>query len=420
MTLPNPFDVDVVVVGAGFAGLSVATELHREHVSFMLLEARRRVGGKTEARHDGLGRWVDTGGQFANRDMTEVLALAAAAGATRVNAVHPGKAVTVPHGLEGDPWRDAEAWLATLGSEQFDDDRTVTSWAAALDVPASVRDAIRSVVNGATCHDGRLTPISYLAQLNERTPAGEEELQLWFAETMHSLALHLAAPLAEQLRLECPVRAVHLHDESVDVVALDHVWHAREVVVAVPPTAYSSIRFTPPLPDDIAAAAGAFAPGTVLKYTLAYERPFWLDGDRNGTGRFLSPPGVYFADASLPEAPTVVGFVGGTTAVEWTRHSVEQRHNAIVHHAAEAFGAAALRPIGVVERLWAPDELGGGGYSNVLTSHAPTAVDLLAAGMPLVTFASTELALRFPGYVEGALRAGRSAAAEVLRRLGRT
>ena len=85
-----------------------------------------------------------------------------------------------------------------------------------------------------------------------------EELQCWFAETMHGLALHLAAPFAHHIRLECPVRSVHVHDASVDVVALDQVWHAREVVVAAPPTAYASIRFTPGLPDDFSTAAVSY------------------------------------------------------------------------------------------------------------------------------------------------------------------
>ena len=45
----DPFDVDIVVVGAGFAGLTVASILQRKGVSVVVLEARDRVGGKVEA-----------------------------------------------------------------------------------------------------------------------------------------------------------------------------------------------------------------------------------------------------------------------------------------------------------------------------------------------------------------------------------
>ncbi len=418
----NPFDVDVVIIGAGFAGLTVASILQREGISMVVLEARDRVGGKAEARIDEGGRVVDTGAQFVDDEMTEVLALAAGVGAARANAVHPGRTTTVAQPPEGDPWAEAERLLATLGTNHLDDVRTVTEWVAGLavdgiKVSSAVREAVRSTVNGATCHDSNLIPVSYLAQLNERTPSNVEELQSWFPATLHSLAAHLAAPLADTLRLNCPVRAIHLHEASVDVVALDQVWHTREVVVAAPPSAYAAVGFTPPLPADIADAAASFAPGTVIKYLLRYERPFWLDDGRNGIGQFLGPPGLYFADASLADVATLVGFVGGTTAIEWTRHSPAQRRSAILQHASVAFGHEALRPTSVLERVWAHDEWGAGGYCNVQTIHAPNAAEALAVGLALVTFASTELATRFPGYVEGAIVAGQAAASQVLHRL---
>ncbi|MDO8364265.1 MAG: FAD-dependent oxidoreductase [Actinomycetota bacterium] len=416
---PDPFDVDAVIVGAGFAGLAVAAELHRAQVSFVLLDARDRIGGKAEARLDGRGRMVDTGAQFANDDMTEVLALAAAAGAERVEAVPAGQPTIVPLGIEGNPWADATALLATLGPEHLHDRRTVTQWLGGIDAPPVLRDAVRSAVNGGTCLDSHRIPVSYLAQLNERTPREHDEMQLWFAQTMHSLAQHLAAPFPERIRLGCPARAVHLHDESVDVVSVDQVWHARHVVVATPPSAYASIRFTPDLPEDIAAAAQAFQPGTVFKYLIGYEQAFWLGDDHHGAGRFLTPPGLYIGDVSGAGHATLVAFVGGTTATEWARHSEADRHAAILHHASVAFGDRALQPLSLLERLWAPDEWGGGGYSNVLAAHAPGACDTLAIGLPLLSFASTELAPLFPGYVEGALRAGRAAAAHLLRNLER-
>lgn len=419
---PNPFDVDVVIIGAGFAGLTAATTLQREGISVVVLEALDRVGGKVEACVDERGRMVDSGAQFVNDEMTEVLALAARVGAARANAVHPGRTTTVPQPTAGDPWAQAEALLATLGADHLDDGRTITEWVAGLAVDGiqvsnATRQAVRSTVNGVTCHDSNVVPVSYLAQLNERKPHDVEELQWWFPATFHSLAAHLAGLLADALRLNCPVRAIHLHDASVDVVALDQVWHAREVVVAAPPSAYAGLGFTPPLPDDIAAAAASFAAGTVIKYLLRFERPFWLDDGRSGIGQVLDPPGLYFADASLADTATLIGFVGGTTAIEWTRHSSAQRRQAILHHASVVFGAEALRPIGLVERVWAPDEWGAGGYSNVQVTHAPQAADALATGLSLITFASTELATRFPGYVEGALVAGQAAAAQVLLRL---
>jgi monoamine oxidase len=412
-------DVDVVVIGAGFAGLTVASALRKAGHSLIVLEARDRVGGKVDSCRDHRGRRVDSGGQFANDDMTEVLALATDAGATRVDAVHAGTARTLPDGLAGDPWRDGEALLGSLGAAHLGDDRSVVQWLAGLECPPTLREAVRSLVNGSTCADSSTIPISYLAHLAERSESSHEELQLWFDTSMHSLAEHLAGPLAADLRLGCPARAVRVHGDHVHVVAIDRVWRARHVVVAVPPSAYGSIRFTPALPAAIATAAQAFAPGTVLKYLLSYASPFWLADGCNGVGQFVEPHGVYFAAASLPDSPRLIGFVGGPTAAEWSRHTADQRQAAIVHHAALAFGDAAERPEAVLEWLWAPDEWGGGGYCNVQVRHSPFAAETLAAGLPHLTFAGTELATRFPGYVEGAITAGRAASDRVLDALAR-
>lgn len=410
------FDVDVVIVGAGFTGLTVAEGLHRSGLSFVLLDARDRVGGKVESMVDGSGRRVDTGGQFANDDMTALLALAQEAGARRVDSPTAGRAVTVP-ATQGDPWAAGEALVDRIGGGQLDDDRSVLAWAGAHTESSDVVAAVRSMVNGSTCHDSAAVPVSYLAQLAARTPMHHEELQCWFADTLHSVAEHLAVPFAEHLRLGHAATSIDTVDGGVVVRAGESSWHTRHVVVAAPPSAYASIRFEPPLPAEVRRAAAAFVPGTVIKYLIGYPHAFWLSQGRNGIAQFIEPVGLYFADASLADAPTLVGFLGGPTAVEWMSRTADERRDAVLHHAAAAFGPEALRPLSFLERVWAPDPWGGGGYCNVHVVHSPTAVDTLSAGVPGITFASTELAAGFPGYVEGAIRAGRAAAERVCREL---
>lgn len=412
----TPAAVDVVVIGAGFTGLAAAHALHERGLSLVVLDARDRVGGKVESMVDGRGRAVDTGGQFANDDMTGVLALAAEAGAERVDTPPIGRAVTLPR-QEGDPWSEGERLVDRIGAEHLGDGRSVAEWVSAQPAAKGVARAARSIVSGSTCHDTTVVPVSYLAQLAVRSPIHHEELQCWFAGTMHSLAEHLAAPLAPHLRLASPATSVQRRDGQVVVHAGESAWRARHMIIAVPPTAYASISFEPVLPREFTQAAAAFAPGTVVKFLIGYSQPFWLDHGRNGIAQFVDPEGLYFADASLPDAPTLVGFLGGPVAIEWTSRSAEQRYEVVLQHATAAFGEQSLRPRSFLERVWAPDQWGGGGYCNVLTHHAPTAVDTLSAGLPGITFASTELAPRFPGYVEGAIHSGRATADRVLHEL---
>src|SRR5579859_943218 len=87
---------EVIVVGAGFTGLSAALELKRAGIDFLLLEARDRVGGRVEAMRNGLGERIDSGGQFLCEDMPQVMALAKALGKTFVETYVEGDFITHP------------------------------------------------------------------------------------------------------------------------------------------------------------------------------------------------------------------------------------------------------------------------------------------------------------------------------------
>ena len=87
---------DVIVVGAGFCGLTAAIELKAAGLDVLLLEARDRVGGRVEAKTNGLGETVDTGGQFICDDMPEVMALAQKHGKTLVESNFDGDYIVQP------------------------------------------------------------------------------------------------------------------------------------------------------------------------------------------------------------------------------------------------------------------------------------------------------------------------------------
>jgi monoamine oxidase len=175
------------------------------------------------------------------------------------------------------------------------------------------------------------------------------------------------------------------------------------------------IIFTPSLPTAVIDAAASFRPADVTKILLRYERPFWIDAGCNGTVRFCEPAGLYVADASVGDAHALVVFVGGPLAAAWRAMGDDDRLAAALRHTAAALGDDAMTPIDVQVRDWPPDEWGGGGYCQFVTGLGePTQIATLVGGVPRITFAATEYADIFPGYVEGALHAGRWAAADAL------
>src|SRR4051795_9544549 len=90
---------DVVVVGAGFAGLTAARELARKGKSVVVLEARDRVGGRVFNHHLGHGVISEGGGTFVGPTQTHILALAKDFGVKKFPTYDTGDNVYVADGM---------------------------------------------------------------------------------------------------------------------------------------------------------------------------------------------------------------------------------------------------------------------------------------------------------------------------------
>lgn len=428
----EPVRRDVVaVVGAGFAGLTAATRLQEAGVDVVVLDARPRVGGKVESESDAFGRRVDTGGQFVCDDMPAVLALIDRLGGRLVSVDHSrggrgwvgGGALTADPDAVWEAFEDAEhAYTAMSHLPDPPDDETpsLAEWFAAQGLDPIVEMAAQSVYDGVMCTDIGHIPLAHVIDLARRTPLTGEELQYVVADTLHAIAESLAATLHQPPLLASPVRAVEVGEHTVSVITDDGTVAADHVVLAVPPSAVGTIALHPALPARVQAAAAAFRPGSVMKFMLRYERAFWADPEVGPTRAWLEPRGLYVGDATIDDVPMLVGFLGGPATESWRSLGAAARRRALLDHLVEAYGPDAAHPTSFIERDWCPDEWGGGGYCNVLVDDSRRdAVEVLRGGVSGITFASTELAPSFPGYVEGAITAGRDAAERVLRALGR-
>lgn len=428
--------VDVVVIGAGFAGLTAATELIAAGHSVVVLEARDRVGGRTESTVDDSGRLVDSGGQFVNDDMPHVLALAASRGRTLVAGDHELASLAFRGG--GEPTDDPQAFATLLAAADGPAERlegidpatlggqTLGAWLRSrLDGDALA--AAHGGLAGAFCLSPELLLAAHVAEMGRRTPMTRDELQYVIAETLHGLAVELGDELGDRLHLSTRVHRVHRHATGATVVADGVTIEAAHVVVAVPPAAIGSIAFDPPLPDDVRSAAAAFRPGSVIKFLVSYPTAFWHDpaGVLGSVREWLTPAGLYTRDATThADHPSIVAFLGGPSADEWGTWTPERRRAELLEHLVEGYGPDAEQPVSFLERIWLPDDLGAGGYCNLLVDAAHLdAVDVLRSGPAddrRIVFACTELASSFPGYVEGAITAGRAAAERVLASAGST
>jgi monoamine oxidase len=414
---------EVVIVGAGFTGLSAASELAAQGIDFVLLEARDRVGGRVESAVNALGERIDTGGQFLCQDMPELMRLAARCGKELVTTPVGGDFVVQPS-LPGERasrlYRESSAIRERMNGIEPDDPDiaglTVAGWLERQHDGPDAKSAFRSMVEGLWCQDFGRIPLWHLIDNDRRITNEVGELQYSLAETMHSLADDLAGGLGERVRLATPVTRIERGADSVRVVTEGEMIVADAVLVAVPPVMASRIDYAPALPPALTRAIGTWRSGTVIKVLIRYRRAFWRDRGQSGMVMWREPPGLFAFDLSRDAAhPELAFFIGGPLAIEWSARGAEAQRAEVTARLVAALGPEAGEMLDMAIRDWWGERWSDGAYSDlVVDMQARDAEAVLRAGSPPLFFASSELSPSFPGYIEGAIVAGKEAAAKVI------
>jgi monoamine oxidase len=416
---------DVIVIGAGFTGLTAANELRDAGLDVILLEAHNRVGGRVESTvlQDGLR--IDSGGQFICEDMPEVMALAKAHGKTLIRAFDSGEVIFRPSiavDRADEVYGQVDALRNRIATIDLADPSiatmTVSEWIVTQDIDDDVAQAFSALVKGLWCRAPDEISFVYLAANQRRMTNTVSELEFFLAETMHSLADDLAAKLGDRLKLDSGVTRIVHSKEGVAVYCGARRFDAAEVIIAVPPVMARKLTFEPPLPATLVTALSAWASGQVIKASVGYSKAFWRERGLSGTVVWSEPQGLYACDASRREdTAALVVFIGGPLAFDWHQREEAELKTFLLGELAAALGEDVGNPIEFSLRDWVDDTWSGGAYSDIVIDvHAADAEQAMLAGTSSIRFASSELSPSFAGYIEGAIVAGKVAAKGILER----
>jgi monoamine oxidase len=456
---------DVVVVGAGLAGLTTARRLVQKGVgSVVVLEARDRVGGRTYTLHKH-GTWADVGGQWIKTKATSygpaqdrIFALAKEVGVKTFPTYYPGDKKDV--GYEGGvrqtyPWQptaelppspsllDAATaivkldqmanevgatapWNAAKAAEY--DGQTFETWKQANTTTEFGRRILDLGAEAILACEPRDVSLLYLlfyiasAGTLENlisTPSGYQESR--FVGGSQQVSNKMARALGKgRLIKRSPVTRIHDSKHEVVVESVRAVVRCKRVVVAIPPALQDGIRFDPALPPRRAQLGQRFPMGSVIKVNVFYDTPFWrADGLTGFTISDQGPCRVTWDNSPPSGKPGVlVTFFEGGDARHYTNRSPAERRAAVLGSLARYFGAKAKKPLDYVEHDWLRERWSRGCYVGIM----PPGVMLdygstLRPPIHRIHWAGTETATRGAGYMDGAVQSGERAAAEVLKRL---
>lgn len=215
--------------------------------------------------------------------------------------------------------------------------------------------------------------------------------------------------------LDAPVRAITHGDDGVRVEYAGGTVSAARVIVAIPPTLAGRLDYRPALPAARDGLTQQMPMGSVIKIQIAYPTPFWREAGLSGFAFDLDGALSVTLDNSPPDGAVgvLVGFFEGAHA----RTAAERRAAAVTALTA-LFGPPAAEPVDYTEVNWMEEEYTRGCYggrlgAGVWTQFGPA----LAAPVGRIHWAGAETADIWNGYMDGAVRSGHRAAAEVLDRL---
>lgn len=410
---------DVIVVGAGAAGLAAAAVLVRAGRSVLLLEARERIGGRVWTRRmPGLEVPVELGAEFIHGSARTTMALLRKAGMTAVNSVRSQRYVAGGRLLAVDAFAQAQKAMRNASALKDGDLSFADFLAQQRGLAPVTKTFARMMVEGFDAADPARASARAIAEEwggGEALGATQPRPRGGYGPTLEWLARRLVERGA-RLHMQSVVREVRWRRGHVEVRGASFGFTGAQAIVTLPLGVLQSgaVRFSPDA--GRARALQLLASGPVIKAALRFPTLFWEKHHR-GVAFFHAPraPFPTFWTPLPTRAPLLIAWAGGPKAERLSG----RRPQALVDTALAAlksiFGRALEQPDAFFLHDWRSDPFARGAYSYVRVGGAGAREALQRPLADTLFFAGEATNLEGEsGTVGGALQSGERAAREAL------
>jgi monoamine oxidase len=441
---------DVIIVGAGYSGLSAARLLKSAGKKVLVLEARDRVGGRVHTKHFENGQYIDLGAQWIGPTQSRMYDLLREFNIPAFKTHDEGKTILhwggktktykglipplpVPALLSLNnaikkinrlsrsidpscPWAAEKAnYWDSITLQGWMDKQMMNSKAKQLFSLAS-----QAIFAAHPAEVSMLFALFYTRSgrdfetlMNIRDGAQDERI-LGGADLP---ARKIAELLIEEIRLSMPVKSIEQSSDGVTVRCSDSVFRSSKVILAIPPPMLARIDFITPVSAGRKQLWQRMPMGAVWKCYAIYPEPFWrkkgLNGivaSDNGYTRVVFDNSPYDAGRGI-----LMGFVLADEARALSTLNEKERKEAILGSFVKYYGKEAADPLVYTDQTWVEEEWSHGCYTAFMGPHTMTSLGaLLREPEGHLHFAGTETAEEWNGYMEGAVRAGEREARRII------
>jgi monoamine oxidase len=229
----------------------------------------------------------------------------------------------------------------------------------------------------------------------------------------------LVEQINDSIRTNCTVERIQQNNESVRMSGDKFQVEAKYGLVAIPPTLAGRIEYDPPLPGRRDQLTQRTPAGSIIKFHVIYNEPFWRSEDLSGMALTDCGPFRVIFDGGPGDSDLgfLVGFMEGREAREANLKSEGERRNTILDSLTTLFGSRAAESREYRDKDWMEEPYTRGCYGayfppGTWTSHGSA----LRKPIGRLHWAGTETATKYAGYMEGAVRSGERAAREIMER----
>ena len=430
--MPRTNDADVLIIGAGAAGLAASLALVQAGLRVIVIEARDRVGGRVWTVHDsGSGAPIELGAEFVHGRPQEIFDLV------------EGAELPI-HEVSGERWcsRGGKLGLCPNLYEQFESvfkrmksdgpDRSFQKFldSEATDLPEDIRRLTLEYIEGFEAAKPDEIGVQSLVRENKKSEEIDADRAFRLAAGYDGLLRTLTLGLESnypKILLKTVVRAVHWHRGSVEVATEERTFCAPRVLVTLPLAVLQAgiVTFEPALAGK-QEPLSRLAMGAVVRVVLRFNERFWeeigVDGRSLANMSFLHSDDPHFPTwwTTMPRVtPILTGWSGGPHALQLTAKSDEEIVDCAVSSLAKLLKTDAKQVRQSVAASyfhnWQTDPFSRGAYSYAKVGGVEAARELAQSVDGTLFFAGE--ATNFEGRqgtVDGAIASGQRAAKEIL------